>query len=236
MLVAAGATERTNKSLAKAAGLAVPTAHHLLSTLVAEGLLARDNNTRYILGPKVGVLAEAFHRELGVPDTLLRPLERLATTTGETTYLAGWRNGNVQILAQAEGSLAVRVSVSAAEPYHDAHARAGGKALLAFASPETRDRYLSRNPLRSLTPHTVVDAELLAAELDKIRTEGVAYDEEEFQSGVSCIAVPVLEDGSLVAVYAMSIPSQRFAQRREELSRALVSTAKSVVAGGMDGD
>ena len=117
LLVASGGTDGTGKTLAAQARLAVPTAHHLLRTLVAQGLLARDANARYLLGPKIGVLADAFQRDLSVPEYLLAPMQQLAATTGETTYVAGWRNGHIQIFAKAEGTLAVRVSIPSGGPY-----------------------------------------------------------------------------------------------------------------------
>jgi IclR family acetate operon transcriptional repressor len=228
LLVASGATDGTGKALAGAAGLAVPTAHHLLRTLVTQGLLARDANARYLLGPKIGILADAFQHDLSVPEYLLGPLQQLAVTTGETTYLAGWRNGGIQIIAKVEGNLPVRVSLPTGGPYRDAHARAAGKVMLAYAPARLRERYLLTNPLRPLTPRTLIDTNQLEVELERVRGSGYAIDEEEFLTGVGCVAVPVLQGDMLVAAYGMSVPMQRFEQRREELIRALVSTARSI--------
>ena len=49
-LVARQSVNSAGKDLADAAGLAVPTAHHLLSTLVSAGLLAKDANARVFAG------------------------------------------------------------------------------------------------------------------------------------------------------------------------------------------
>lgn len=228
LLVASGETDCSGKELAARSGLAGPTAHHLLGTLVAEGLLARGPNARYVLGPRVAVLADAYQRGLSAPEYLLGPLQRLADTTGETTYLAGWRNGNIHTFAVAEGNLPVRVSVPAGGPYRDAHARAGGKVLLAYAPEGMRERYQQANPLRPITPHTIADSDQFEAELNRIRVQGYATDEEEFLAGVSCISVPILHANVLVAVYSMSIPAHRFSERRNELRRALVATAQSI--------
>ena len=83
--VATRGTNGSCKALATATGLAVPTAHHLLGTLVANGLLVRDASARYQLGPEIAVLADAFQRERSVPEYLLGPLHQLADSTGETT-------------------------------------------------------------------------------------------------------------------------------------------------------
>jgi IclR family transcriptional regulator, acetate operon repressor len=228
LVVASRETNGSCKALAAATGLATPTTHHLLGTLVAKGLLARDAEARYLLGPEVAVLADAFHQQHPVPEYLLVPLRQLADTTGETTYLGAWRQGNIQTLAMADGNLPVRVSVPSEGRYRDAHARAAGKVLLAFAADSLREAYLSANPLRALTPRTIVDADALADELRRVRAAGYAEEEEEFLAEVGCISVPVLRSGALVAAYSMLIPVQRFSARRDGLIRALLSTARTV--------
>jgi DNA-binding IclR family transcriptional regulator len=228
MLVATDASDGSGKDLAATAGLAVPTAHHLLATLVAEGLLARDDLGRYILGPSVDVLADAHHRSLAVPAYLSGPLHQLATATGETSYLATWRNGEIVVLGRVEGSRPVRVSVPTGGRYHDAHARAAGKALLAFLPRAERDAYLERHPLRPLTDSTIIERGLLDEELERIQAEGLAVDDQEFTTGVSCLAMPIVRPSSLY-VYAMSLPTQRWAERRDELRQALTDTVRSVV-------
>jgi DNA-binding IclR family transcriptional regulator len=229
MLVAGGRTEPTAKGLARGAGLPVPTAHHLLSTLVDEGLLAKDSRARYLLGVKVAVLADALQRAVIAPEYLLEPLRRLALTTEETSYLATWRQGDIHVQASVEGTHPVRVSLPLG-PYTDAHARATGKLLLAMASDELRTAYLTTHPLRPLTPRTIVDPSRLAEEFESIRSNGFALDEEQFQPGVSCVAAPVVEEGVVVAAYSISVPSQRFNEKRLWLVDAVVTIAKSLRA------
>lgn len=134
------------------------------------------------------------------------------------------------MLARAEGTLAVRVSLPTNGVYVDAHARAGGKVLLAYAPEDLREEYLARHHLRPLTPSTIVDQRQFEAELERIRERGYGFDEEEFIAGVSCIAVPIIRDGVLF-VYSISLPAQRFVERRQELTRALTATAKAAAEG-----
>src|SRR4051812_1985011 len=69
--VAAQAHGATAKEIAKAHTLALPTTYHLLNTLTDQGLLAKDLQRRYILGPSAAILAQAHLRGRAVPDTLL---------------------------------------------------------------------------------------------------------------------------------------------------------------------
>lgn len=230
-LVATNRTNGSGKALAQAAGLAVPTAHHLLATLVAEGFLAQDEHARYLLGPKIAVLTEALQRELTPPSYLLAALRELADRTGETSYLAAWRQGEIHLLSAIEGHHPVRVSVPTS-PYRDAHARASGKMFLAHLQPEAVDAYLSAHPLRKLTKATITTRKRFVEELERTRERGYALDDEEFQPGVSCISAPVIEDDVIVAAYSLSIPTQRYHERSRELTHATLAAAASARTSG----
>ncbi len=228
-LVATKRTDGSGKALADAAGLAVPTAHHLLATLIAEGYLTQDERSRYLLGPKVAVLADALQRELGAPRYLLAELHRLVAETGETCYLASWRRGKIHLLSVLEGDQPVRVTVPGGA-YLDAHARASGKLFLAHLDDDVRDAYLSARPLRRLTARTITTRRRFLAALEHTRALGYALDEEEFQDGVSCISVPVFEEGVIVAAYSLSVPTQRYRERRRALLDAALATCARVQA------
>ena len=210
----AGATE-----LAAATGLAVPTAHHLLSTLCHEGLLGRTDDRGYVLGPQVAVLVDGYLRD-GTPDFLMTPLATLAHETSETVYLTAWRGGEIHALHSIEGEGAVRVAPVERGRYRFPHARATGKLLLAYARPERRERLLGDEPLESFTGRTITDRVLLERELTEIRKRGWAEDHEEFRDGVACIAVPALLGDIVLAAYTVACPAERLPARRDDLLSA----------------
>lgn len=215
------------KEVADAHGMALPTTYHLLNTLVVEGMLAKDSRRRYSVGAKVGVLSDAFLRDMLAPEYLLLPLHQLAATTEETAYLAAWRGDEIRVLASIEGAQAVRVAGLHTGYYANAHARGTGKLLLAYAREEPRSAYLRRNPLNALTPRTITDPQKFAKELKRIRERGYAFDEEEFSEGVACVAAPVIENGVVIAAFSVSSPIHRFTERRQALTDAVVHTANS---------
>lgn len=215
----------TAKEVAEALELALPTTYHLLGTLVAEGLLMKDSQRRYRLGPRLGSLADAYGRQFTPPEYLIAPLHRLAAATGDTAYVAAWQLNRIAVFASVEGRNAVRVlgvSVGFAEM---AHARASGKALLAFAPDSVRRAYLVSYPLVRVTQRTVVDPDEFAAELERTRRRGYAIDEEEFREGIACAAAPVLASGAAVAAYSLSAPVERFRQHRRSLIEHLREAA-----------
>jgi IclR family acetate operon transcriptional repressor len=220
----------TAKEIAAALELPLPTAYHLLGTLVSEGLLAKDGQRRYQLGPVVGTIADAYSRQLAPPEYLVPPLHRLAAETSETAYLATWRHGRIAVLASVEGNNAVRVSGLHLGFVGFGHARASGKALLAFATEAARRTYLLANPLVPVTVRTIVERDEFDLELERTRVRGYAVDEEEFREGVACAAAPVLEDGRILAAYSISAPSERFRRNREHLVEKLLAASREAEA------
>jgi IclR family acetate operon transcriptional repressor len=209
------------KAAAEQLGLSLPTTYHLLTTLVAEGLLAKDSRRRYVLGPRAGVIAAAVNRDNRAPEYYVAPLRDLAARTGETAYLSAWRSGAITVLSTVEGAHAVRVAGLSAGYRDNEHARASGKLLLAFASPADRDRLLNGSTLRRLTPATITDRSLLDAEFERIREEGLAYDRGEFYEGVECVSAPIIEGGTVVACYTVSTPADRFAADPQKIIDAV---------------
>jgi len=228
-LIADSAQGLTATEAARVLSVSVPTAHHLLGTLVAEGALARDAGRRYVIGPRIGVLCDAFTRDLAVPHYLSAPLRWIADQTGETVYLTAWRRQLITILQCVDGVHAVRVAGLFPGVAIHAHARASGKVLLAHLAPDALEAYLRSYPLVAVTDRTIVDSGRFAGELAHVRELGFATDVDEFVRGVSCISVPVLEGRqSVIAAYTISAPSDRYAEQPDVLRQTLLRAARSV--------
>jgi IclR family transcriptional regulator, acetate operon repressor len=225
MLLSEESEGATAREVADGLGIPVATAHHLLNTLQAEGMLAKDSFRRYHLGPAVGALADAFMRRPAPPGYLLEPLRELAATTGETAYLSGWIHEDAVVLATLEGNHAVHVKGLHTGFAGFAHARAAGKVFLAHARPDVRERYLARGPLEPRTPNTIVDHDGLMKELARVAKQGYAIDHEEFTLGVTCVSAPVLEAGVAIAAYTVAAPTGRFEHQRAELTTAVLAAA-----------
>jgi len=227
LLTVADATDgRTAKEIAQRLDVPVSTAYHLLNTLVAEGFLVKESSRRFFLGPEIGTLSDAFLRQTSPPEYLRHAVVQLAEITEETAYVSTWRNGDSVVLACVEGSHAVRVSGLHSGSRGNAHARASGKVLLAYARSEILERFLLTNPLRALTENTIVSEVALRAELEMTRQRGYALDDEEFTLGVACVAAPAMAGETIVAALALSAPAERFRRRKRDLIDAVLKVSQ----------
>ena len=225
-------SDRTAARLALALGTSLPTAYHLLNTLVDAGIFVRGADKRYHLGIGVGVLAAAYEQQSEPPVSLVAPLRGISSTTGESTYLSAWRHGELQVLARVEGTHAVRVAELEPGFSGAAHARASGKVLLAYAPAATRASYLANHPLSPLTEHTIVSPERLDEELALVRTRGYATEEEEFREGVGCVSVPVVSSGTLLGAFTVSAPIERYRHSVSAYVQALIVAADAATTFG----
>ncbi|ANZ28548.1 hypothetical protein A4U64_27100 (plasmid) [Rhodococcus sp. WB1] len=223
--IASASEPVTAKTLAENMSTPLPTTYHLLNTLVTEGVLVKNRSLGYRLGPTIGLLSDAYLEQGEPVDILEEPLKELAMATGESAYLSAWRNGEIEVVATAEGSHAVRVMELQRGSYGHAHARASGKLLLAYARPGLRDRYLQEHPREALTPRTITALPELQHDFDLIRERGYSTDLEEFSDDVSCVAVPILLEDRIFAAYTVSSPSSRFARSKEQLVKAAFDAA-----------
>ena len=141
-------------------------------------------------------------------------LRRIADATGETAYASGWWNGEIVTLVSVRGHNAVQASEVSHGTYSDAHARASGKLLLAYATEEQRTAYLSSHRLKARTAKTIATLPRLYEEFERIRAAGYATDLEEFANGLCCLAVGLGGDTPLFAL-TISAPAERFEREFE---------------------
>src|SRR3546814_10508140 len=127
---------------------------HLLHTLSHCGLVTRSDTGNYVLGLRIGTLAESFRRQLGGASQISSLIRTIARETGETTYAAKWIDGEVVSVDLVRGRHHIQALELPPGFSEDAHARAGGKILLAYATEEMRQEYLRTQSLKKRTANT----------------------------------------------------------------------------------
>jgi DNA-binding IclR family transcriptional regulator len=147
----------------------------------------------------------------------MRPfLENLARETTASASLTVLEGLEVRFLDQAILGQGLR-AVSLVGTTYPAHCTANGKVLLA-ALPRAVVRRMLPKKLESLTSSTITDPERLMEELDRVSIEGVAYDRQEHQVGISAIAALVVDDAKNYAAISAAMPTPRFDSREKFLT------------------
>ncbi|MEP7090388.1 MAG: IclR family transcriptional regulator [Nocardioidaceae bacterium] len=198
--------------LALQTGLAQGTAHRLLRGLQQRGYVRHDDSRKYSLGTAALRLSDAAQRSLS---SSARPfLAQLVQVSGETANLAVLEGDDVVYVAQVPSPHTLRMFAEVGR-HVPPHSTAVGKVLLAGMPRARALAVLRRTGLPRRTPSTITDLDAFIAELDLVREDGWAADEEEQEIGVRCVAVPVRTGDQVLAAMSLSGPAERFGGGRD---------------------
>lgn len=214
-----------------AAALDIPKsgAHALLRTLASEGLLQRTTSGRYRLGWTLFELCQTLLDSSALLRTARPIMERLVAGWGVTTHLAVLVDGQVLYVEKLQGDRALEIVLSGVGKRLPAHCSGVGKVLLAHQPWEVVLQIVQAKGLMSFTPNTITTVEQLRDELERVRQQGFAYDQEEVMVGLCCAAAPIYdESGQLIAAMSLSVPAYRFYPNRQRLTTAIVDAARRV--------
>lgn len=198
------------KQLALETGLHPSTTHRILAAMANAGFVERDGAGHYRLGIRLLELGNLVKARLDIRAIALPFMEALHDQLDESINL-GVRQGDeiVYVERTSSGRSTVRAVhlVGARAPLH---VTAVGKLYLADEGAAAVAAYARRTGLPGATPHSLTSLAALSRELEKVRLQGVAFDNEEIEPGLRCIAAPVHDDsGALVAGLSVSAPAER---------------------------
>lgn len=174
------------------------TLYRFLQTLTNQRLLSYDpDHQTYSVGVRLVRLAHAaWHQTSLAP--LARPhLDALSHKIGLTVHLAQLDNGQVLYVDKRNAAQPVEM-FSDAGKIGPAYCTGVGKAMLAYLPPAAQAKALAQQSYHAFTDQTLASVGDLIAELSNIVARGHAYDREEHEPGIICIAVPILSAGGAV--------------------------------------
>ncbi len=201
-----------------------------LATLEAAGFVEKDRESgRYRLGLKILDLAGRVWGRYDLRQIAAPHMEELARETGEIIHLSILDGADIVYLdKKGQGQvLTVATRVGGRNP---AYASAMGKVLLADLPAGELKAVLAARPLRKLTANTIYKVSDLAAELERVRKQGYALDNEETFPGIRCVAAPIRNaQGRVVAALSVTVPAPRLNDARvRELWRQVAQTARLI--------
>lgn len=217
--------------IGKLIGVHKSTAYRLVYTLRQFGYVDQDEETeKYYLGLKPLELSSIINERLDIKRVIRPYLEELSDKTGETIHLAVREEDDVVYIDKIESKHAVRMysRIGARAPLY---CTALGKCLLAFGPESVIKKWVSKESLPQKTENTIKTGEELARELEEVRCQGYALDREEFEQGVRCIGVPILnKSGRAIAAISISIPAFRVTEEKINEIISLLLKVKSEIS------
>ena len=211
--IAGDGGQATVKDTARHLGVDASTASRLMSTLEGQGFLQQDPKTQaYWLGTRILELNNALLRTYRLGAHSHEVVQSLARETGEASHLAVLVRGEAVFVDRAvgRGVITVNTEIGARDP---TYCTAIGRALLSGLSNDEVRIELKDVGFKRFTPKTTTTMRELLEKLEIVRIKGYAFDDEEANPGVQCLAAPVFDhSGRMIAAVGISGPKANIAK------------------------
>lgn len=217
--------------LSKKAGLNRSTVNRLVATLERAGYVEQEKERgNYRATLKFFELGNKVIQKMDIKEQAYPIMQKLSEATEESIYLAVLDGNQFLYVSIIDSPQVLRCS--AAIGIHPlTYCSASGKVLLAYL-PEDKKKAFIPEGFKSFGLNTISNITDLEAELDKIRVNGYAIDDEEWNPNVRALAAPVWNhDGKIQATLSIAGPKVRMSrQRMEEVAQLLVKAADELSA------
>lgn len=213
-------------------GIYKSTVYRTLVTLENKGFVSQNTeNGKYSLGTKLYIIGSNVADKLGL-EKLIKPFatalhdefrEAVTVSVLEKNDLDAYKS---VIIYKLSGKQALNFN-SAIGSRNDCYCAGVGKCLLAFGENIDLSVY-EKFGMRAYTEKTITNRKDFEAELQIVREQGYALDDEEREKGLLCIAVPIMHKGYATAAISLSGPKERMRENFAYKIKTLIKTAADI--------
>lgn len=230
----------TLSEMARSLQMSKGSLHSLLKTLEKSGAIEQVEERRFVLGPRIYELAQAYIQRTGLRQLALPAMRRLATSTGETVCLGRVEPKGVRIIECI-------VDEGESPAFHIAVRRGMRVPLLAGALgplvlstwlPAERESYVRTHQLTRYTAQSITDPRQLLARAEEVARTGMSIDCEEYLDGVNAVAIPIFGPGGILAAllwivgFSSRFKDEALAHAAEQLRIEVEAISRSLGAKG----
>jgi DNA-binding IclR family transcriptional regulator len=187
--------------------LAIPksSASYILRTLERRGYLRREGETgRYRLGLKILSLGGDAQSNLDIADVALPSMRSLVERVHLTSHLAVLDQGEAVYIEKVEAPGFFKVNTWVGRRMY-LHSTSVGKVLLAWLPRQEMEALVRLQGMKKRTPKTITTVSRLLADLELVREQGYAVDDEENSTGARCLGAPIHDAmGNVTAALGVS--------------------------------
>lgn len=186
------------------------TLYRMFQTLTNQGMLSySEDRQTYALGVRLVRLAHSAWQQSSLAPVARPFLDELSKIAGETVHLAQVDQGQVLYVDKRNATLPVNM-FSGAGKIGPGYCTGVGKAMIAFLDKNQQSQAIKQQAFLRYTDTTITTPEAFTKELSVIRTQGVAFDREEHEPTIICIAAPILtQAGRVLGAVSVTSTTQR---------------------------
>lgn len=228
-----GATE-----IARELDIPVNSVFRILKRLTERRYTSQDPDSGgYQLSYRIFTLGMSLYTRFELRQRARPHLEWLCRETEETCQLQIPQENRMLVVDtfNPEKEFFLRIVPGSLVYYHP---NAYGKAVLAFTDEE-KVKALLPDRMVGLTTNTIIDRNLFIEHLEGVRETGIAYDDEEYTSGIFCVGAPVFdfENKPVAGLGTTCLLSTLDDRKKSEIERRVLECAYHVSMDiGYNGD
>src|SRR5580700_7161417 len=223
----------SNAEISRKLQIPKSSASYILRTLEKQGYLHRDANSgKYRVGLKILSLSRGALSGIDVREVALPIMRRLTEKTNLTCHLAILDGPEAVYIEKVEPQGFIRMDTWVGRRMR-VHATSVGKALVAYVPQEQLEGILRKSGMEKRTPKTITTLPRLLKELEKVRAQGYAVDDEENNLGARCVGAPIFDEhGSIEAALGLSGTTQQVSPNTmPRILEALKDAARHISMG-----
>jgi DNA-binding IclR family transcriptional regulator len=223
----------SNAEISRKLNIPKSSASYLLRTLETQGYLTRDEESgKYRVGLKILSLSRGALGGLEVRGVALPIMRHLMQQTGLTCHLAVLDGPEAVYVEKVEPEGFIRMDTWVGRRMR-VHATSVGKAIVAHIPKDQLEDILRKREMEKRTPKTITTLPRLLRELEKVRTQGYAVDDEENNLGARCLGAPVFDErGNIAASLGLSGTTQQVSPHTmPRIIEALKDAARHISIG-----
>jgi len=220
----------SNAAISRKLQIPKSSASYILRTLETQGYLNRDGESgKYRVGLKILSLSRGALSGIDVREVALPIMRNLMEKTHLTCHLAILDGPDAVYIEKVEPEGFIRMDTWVGRRMR-VHATSVGKALVAYIPQEKLEKILAERGMEKRTAKTITTPSRLLKELEKVRAQGYAVDDEENNLGARCLGAPVFnQSGAIEASLGLSGTSNQVSeQTMPRIVEALKDAARHV--------
>lgn len=185
------------------------TVFHIVHTLMDLNVLENQREGKFVFGTRFYILGNMAGKRSRLIQTAHPYLEKINQETKLSAFLGLRSDRQAILIDKVDSAYGIKLS-SEIGMQMPILAGAGIKAMLSQLSDEEIDEILARTELKRYTPYSIVDKAAYKEEILEVRSQGIAYDREEYIEGMVAFAVPIKANGRdlQAAVWAVGLTRQ----------------------------
>lgn len=206
------------------------TVFRILTTLEKWNIVEKHRNTdKYKLGMVLIKYGAKVSSRLSLVEIAKPIIDNLSIQIGESTNLNIEHHGySLNIYKSSNDN---SILTSRLIPVSSLNCSASGKIFLSTKSKEELIEYFNSKNCLKRTMNSIVDYDIFEKEKESILDTGLAYDNEEYEYGLSCISAPIYHKGKVFAAISISGPKTRLELKGlETIENALKLACETVTS------